>query len=86
MTIEKIVLSAEKADCRSGCPTCATHLESENLKHALTRLAGVSKVSVDEVTGKVSVEYETQKISVSKITERLERLGYRVQDASGGIR
>jgi hypothetical protein len=39
----------------------------------------VSKVKVDEVTGKVSIEYDDQKISGSKITERIERLGYQIE-------
>jgi len=78
MTIEKMTLKTSKKDC-SACSTCASDLEAENLRHALVRLNGVSKVKVDEVTGKVSIEYDDQKISGSKITERIERLGYQIE-------
>lgn len=78
MTVERIVLRTAKIDC-SGCSTCATALQAENLRHALSRLRGVSKVKVDEVTGKVTLEYDAQKISSSKITERIEKLGYKVE-------
>jgi copper chaperone CopZ len=81
---EKIILKTAKKDC-SGCSTCASDLEAENLKHALARLPGVTKVKVDEVTGKVTIEYDTQKITVSKITERLDRLGYQSEIISRGI-
>jgi copper chaperone CopZ len=81
MTVEKTVLNATKIDC-TGCKTCATDLAAENLRHALARLSGVSKVKVDEITGKVSVEYDTQKIDFSKITERVEKLGYKVEMVS----
>jgi copper chaperone CopZ len=84
MTIGKIVLKTAKIDC-TACSTCATDLKAENLRHALARLNGVSKVRVDAITGKVSMEYDTQKISVSKITERLKRLGYKFEVVSGGI-
>lgn len=78
MTIEKMTLKTSKKDC-SACSTCASDLEAENLRDALARLSGVSKVKVDEVTGKVSIEYDDQKISGSKITERIERLGYQIE-------
>jgi len=81
MTVEKIVLNTAKIDC-TGCKTCASDLAAENLRHALARLTGVSKVQVDEITSKVSVEYDTQKISFSKITERIEKLGYKVEIVS----
>ena len=81
MTVERIVLSTAKIDC-TGCKTCATSLEADNLKHALARLSGVSKVEVDEITGKVNVEYDAQKTSLSKITERIEKLGYKVEMVS----
>jgi copper chaperone CopZ len=80
MTVEKVVLRTAKIDC-SGCSTCATDLEAENLRHALSRLRGVTKVKVDEITGKVSIEYDT-KIGFSKIIERLEKLGYKVEIVS----
>jgi copper chaperone CopZ len=84
MTIEKIVLKTQKKEC-TGCKTCATDYEAENLKHALARLNGVSKVNVDKVTSKVTIEYDSQKISYSKFTERLARLGYQVEIESRGI-
>lgn len=78
MTIEKIVLRTEKMDC-TGCRTCATDYEADNLKHALARLNGVSTVKVDKVTGKVTIKYDTKIISASKFTERIEKLGYQVE-------
>jgi len=77
MNIEKAVLKASKKDC-TACSTCAT-FKAENLRHALSRLGGVSKVKVDEITGKVTIEYDTQKIIFAKITERIEKLGYQVE-------
>jgi copper chaperone CopZ len=84
MTIEKIVLKTQKIEC-TGCKTCAADYAAENLKHALARLNGVSKVKVDEVTGKVTIEYDSEKISYFKFTERLLRLGYQVEIESKGI-
>ncbi len=75
MTIEKIVLKTEKIDC-TGCRTCATDYEADNLKHALARLNGVSAVKVDKVTGKVTIKYDTKIISASKFADRIEKLGY----------
>ncbi len=78
---EKVILNASKTDC-TGCRACATGLEAGNLKHAIARLNGISKVKVDEITGKVTIEYDTQKIILSKITERIEKLGYQVEIVS----
>jgi len=80
MSIEKVFLNASKADC-TGCSTCAD-FKADNLRHAIARLNGVSKVKVDEITGKVTIEYDTQKIILSKITERSEKLGYQVEIVS----
>jgi copper chaperone CopZ len=77
MNIEKVVLNALKADC-TGCSTCAD-FKADNLQHAIARLNGVSKVKVDEITGKTQIEYDTQKIILSKITERIQKLGYKVE-------
>ena len=77
---EKVVLNASKTDC-TGCSICAD-FKAENLRRALARLKGVSKVKVDEITGKVTIEYDTQKIILSKITERIEKLGYQVEIVS----
>jgi len=78
MTLEKIVLKTEKTDC-TGCRVCASGIEADNLKRAIARLNGVSKVKVDEITGKVTVEHDQEKIDFSKITERIEKLGYKVE-------
>ena len=75
---EKIILNALKKDC-AGCRVCASGFEADNLRHAIARLNGISKVKVDEITGKLTIEYDTQKISLSKITERIEKLGYQVK-------
>ena len=77
MNIEKVILNALKTDC-VGCSACAD-FKADNLQHAIARLSGVSKVKVDEITGKVTIEYDTQKIILSKITERIEKLGYQVE-------
>ena len=81
MTIDKIVLKTLKKE-GYACSACVTNLEAENLRHALTRLHGTSKVKVDEINGKVTIEYDTQKIGLSKITERIEKLGYQVEIVS----
>ncbi len=78
MSIEKVILSALKKDC-TGCRTCATDFAADNLRHAIARLSGVSKVKVDEITSKVTIEYQTEKTSLSKITERIGKLGYQVE-------
>jgi copper chaperone CopZ len=77
MNTGKVVLKASKTDC-TGCSICAD-FKADNLRHALSRLSGVSKAKVDEITGKVAIEYDTQKIILSKITERIEKLGYQVE-------
>jgi len=80
MNIERVILKASRTDC-IGCSTCAV-FKAENLQHAIARLNGVSKVKVDEITGKTTIEYDTQKIILSKITERFEKLGYQVEIVS----
>jgi copper chaperone CopZ len=80
MNIEKVVLNASKTDC-TACSVCAD-FKADNLRQALSRLSGVSKAKVDEITGKVTIEYDTQKIILSKITERIEKLGYKVEIVS----
>jgi copper chaperone CopZ len=77
---EKVVLNALKTDC-TACSTCAD-FKADNLQHAIARLNGVTKVKVDEITGKTTIEYDTQKIILSKITERFEKLGYKVEIVS----
>jgi len=84
MAMEKIVLKTQKIEC-TGCKTCAADYAADNMRHALARLNGVSRVKVDEVTGKVTIEYDSQKISYPKFTERLVRLGYQVEIESRGI-
>jgi len=80
ISIEKVILNASKADC-TGCSTCAD-FKADNLRHTIARLNGVSKVKVDEITGKVTIEYDTKKIILSKITERIGKLGYQVEIVS----
>ena len=80
MSNEKVILNALKTDC-TGCSTCAD-FKADNLQHAIARLNGVSKVKVDEITGKTTIEFDTQKIALSKITERFEKLGYQVEIVS----
>jgi copper chaperone CopZ len=80
MTIEKAILNASRTDC-SDCSTCAI-FKADNLRQAIARLSGISKVKVDEITGKVTIEYETREITISKITDRIEKLGYQVKVVS----
>ncbi len=77
MNIEKVILKTSKTDV-TGCSTCA-YFKADNLRHAIARLNGVSKVKVDKITGKVALEYGKQKTNLSKITERIEKLGYQVE-------
>ncbi len=77
MDIEKVILKTSKTDS-TGCSTCA-YFKADNLRHALARLNGVSKVKVDKITGKVTLEYGKQKTNLSKITQRIEKLGYPVE-------
>lgn len=78
MNTEKVILTAQKTD-GTGCRTCATDYEADNLRHAIARLNGISKVKVDEITGKVTIEYDTREIGLTKITERIEKLGYQAE-------
>jgi copper chaperone CopZ len=80
MNIERVILKASRTDC-IGCSTCAV-FKAENLQHAIARLNGISKVKVDEISGKVTIEYDKQKIILSKITERIGKLGYKVEIVS----
>ena len=77
---EKVILNTSKTDC-TGCSVCSD-FNADNLRHAVARLNGVSKVKVDEITGKITIEYGTQKISLSKIAERIAKLGYQVEVVS----
>jgi len=80
MDTEKAIIKASKKGC-TACSTCAT-FKADNLRHAIARLNGVSKVKVDGISGKVTLEYDTQRISLPKITERIEKLGYQVEIVS----
>jgi copper chaperone CopZ len=82
LNTEKVILNASKKDC-TGCSTCAI-FKADNLRHAIARLNGVLKIKVDEISGKVTLEYDTQKISLFKITERIEKLDYKVEVVSKG--
>ena len=73
----KVILNASKTDY-PRCSVCST-FKADNLRHALTRLNGVSKVKVNDISGRVTIEFNIQKISFSKITERIEKLGYQVE-------
>ena len=81
MTKQKATMNTYKIDC-TGCKACAADYQADNLRHAIARLTGVSKIKVDDVTGKVVVEFENAKINLSKIIERMEKLGYHVEVAS----
>ena len=83
MSIEKIILNAYKKDS-SGCKVCACGSQADNLKHAISRLNGVSKIKVDDITGKTTIEYDMKKINFTKITERMQKLGYEVEIVSRG--
>ncbi len=80
MTKQKTTLNTYKLDC-TGCKACAADYQADNLKHAISRLNGVSSVKADGVTGKVVVEFDDSKIDLSKISQRMEKLGYHVEVA-----
>ena len=80
MSLEKLTLKVDKAE-GNACPTCGGSFQGTTLENTLMRLNGVSKAKYDEVTYKVKIEYDPQKVNPSKITERLQKLGYRVQNA-----
>jgi copper chaperone CopZ len=75
---QKAILKTSKIDC-TGCKTCASDYQADNLKHAITRLIGISEVKVDGVIGKVIVEFDAATMDVAKIIERIQKLGYYVQ-------
>jgi copper chaperone CopZ len=77
MTNERTTLKTWKIDC-TGCKTCMNY-QADNLKHAIARLVGISKVKVDGVTGKVVLEYDDEKIGLTRITGRIQKLGYQVE-------
>jgi copper chaperone CopZ len=77
MTNERTTLKTWKDNC-TGCKTCMNY-QADNLKHAIARLIGISKVKVDGVTGKVVLEYDDKRISLTKITGRIQKLGYHVE-------
>ena len=81
MTNQKTTLNTYKIDC-SGCKACASDYQSDNLRHAIARLRGISNIKVDDVTGKVEVEFDSAKIDLIKITDRMEKLGYHVEVVS----
>jgi copper chaperone CopZ len=78
--VEKLTLKVEKTE-GNACPTCGGSFQGATLENTLMRLNGVSKARYDEVTYKVKIEYDPQKVNPPKITERLQKLGYRVQNA-----
>jgi copper chaperone CopZ len=47
------------------------------------RLRGISKANFDTIGGKVKIEYDPEKVNQPKISERLEKLGYRIENAGG---
>ncbi len=81
MTIKKATLNTYKLDC-TGCKACAADYQADNLKHAIARLTGVSRIKADGVTGRVIVEFDDDKTDLSKITQRMEKLGYHVEVAT----
>ncbi len=81
MTNQKSTLNTYKIDCM-GCKACAADYQADNLKHAISRLNGISNIKVDGVTGKVIIEFDDAKIDLSKITKRMEKLDYHVEVAS----
>jgi hypothetical protein len=47
------------------------------------RLTGISKANFDTIGGKVKIEYDPEKVNPPKINERLEKLGYRIENTGG---
>jgi Cu+-exporting ATPase len=69
--MKKIVLKIEGMECAS----CATTIEK-----ALTKIEGISKVSVNFVTGKVNLEYNPRKVSIDKIIKIVKDIGYKAEE------
>ena len=57
------------------CEGCAN-----SIKNALGRIQGVNKVDVNVATKKVAVTYDEKKVDLSSIKEKIERIGYTVQE------
>ncbi len=81
MTSEKITLKITKTEGKPcACGTCGDSFQNEALERSLMRISGVSKANYDSIAGKVKIEYDPQKTNQQKIAERLEKLGYRIEN------
>ena len=84
MTIEKLTLKIAKAGgAPCACGSCGDSFQKTALERALMRLTGISKANFDTIGGKVKIEYDPEKVNQPKITERLEKLGYRIENTGG---
>jgi len=86
MTVEKLTLKVAKAEGAScACGSCGDSFQKMALERALMRISGISKANFDAIASKVKIEYDTQKVNPPKITERLEKLGYRIENTGDGV-
>jgi copper chaperone CopZ len=86
MTVEKLTLKVAKAEGAScTCGSCGDSFQKMALERALMRISGISKANFDAIASKVKIEYDTQKVNPPKITERLEKLGYRIENTGDGV-
>jgi len=86
MTIEKLTLKIAKTEGKAcACGSCGDNFQAIGLERALIRVTGVSQVKYDVIASKVKIEYDSQKVNPSKITERLEKLGYRIESTGGEV-
>ena len=84
MTTEKLTLKIAKAGAAPcACGSWGDCFQKTALERALMRLTGISKANFDTIGGKVKIEYDTEKVNQPKINERLEKLGYRIENTGG---
>jgi copper chaperone CopZ len=84
MNTEKLTLKISKAEgAPCACGSCGDSFSKAALERALLRVSGVSKANFDTIGGKVKIEYDPEKVNQPKITERLEKLGYRIENTGG---
>lgn len=81
MTVEKLTLKIVKAEgAPCACGSCGDSFQKTALERALMRVSGISKANFDTIGGKVKIEYDSEKVNQAKINERLEKLGYRIEN------
>ncbi|MBU1166935.1 sulfite exporter TauE/SafE family protein [Patescibacteria group bacterium] len=62
------------------CQSCKTLIETD-----IKALEGVRKVEVDFETGTCQIEFDEHKVAIKRIKKTIEKLGYKVQQASNKV-